>query len=133
MLVFEPNSSVHIDSRFENCSLSLGDGVELTVGDSGVLKDCEIRGKGNITIHGRFFERRTPGIVGPKSLIVSARGAMVGAVEQSEETTVFAFQPGCRLRVKILAARGAAVGVSGGGVTNGEERTWTTARTASGR
>jgi uncharacterized protein YjbI with pentapeptide repeats len=102
VLVFEPNSSVHIDSRFENCSLSLGDGVELTVGDSGVLKDCEIRGKGNITIHGRFFERKAPGIVGPKSLIVSARGAMVGAVEQSEETTVFAFQPGCRLRVKIL-------------------------------
>jgi uncharacterized protein YjbI with pentapeptide repeats len=102
VLVFEPNSSVHIDSRFENCSLSLGDGVELTVGDSGVLKDCEIRGKGNITIHGRFFERKAPGIVGPKSLVVSARGAMVGAVEQSEETTVFAFQPGCRLRVKIL-------------------------------
>ena len=102
VLVFEPNSSVHIDSRFENCSLSLGDGVELTVGDSGVLKDCEIRGKGNITIHGRFFERKAPGIVGPKSLVVSARGAMVGAVEQSDETTVFAFQPGCRLRVKIL-------------------------------
>ena len=40
--------------------------------------------------------------MGPKSLVVSARGAMVGAVEQSEDTTVFAFQPGCRLRVKIL-------------------------------
>lgn len=102
VLVFEPNSSVHIDSRFENCSLSLGEGVELTVGESGVLKDCEIRGKGNITIHGRFFERKAPGIVGPRSLVVSARGAMVGAIEQSEESTVFAFQPGCRLRVKIL-------------------------------
>ena len=101
-LEFGAHSSIHIDSRFENCSLTLGEGAELVIGDSGVLKDCEIRGSGNITVHGRFFERNAPGIVGARSLVVSSRGAMVGAIQQAPEATLFAFQPGCRLRVKIL-------------------------------
>jgi hypothetical protein len=102
LLEFGANSSIHIDSRFENCSLTLGEGAELVIGDSGVLKDCQIQGNGNITIHGRFFERQAPGIRGPRSLVVSSRGAMVGAIEQAQGDTVFAFQPGCRLRVKIM-------------------------------
>jgi uncharacterized protein YjbI with pentapeptide repeats len=101
-LEFGAHSSIQVDSRFENCSLTLGEGAELVIGETGVLKDCQIQGGGNITIHGRFFERQAPGIVGPRSLVVSARGAMVGAVEQSPEATVFAFEPGCKLRVKIL-------------------------------
>ncbi len=102
ILEFGASSSIHVDSRFENCTLTLGDGAELVIGESGVLKDCQIQGSGNITIHGRFFERQAPGIIGPRSLVVSARGAMVGAVAQAPEATVFAFEPGCRLRVKIL-------------------------------
>ncbi|HVJ19780.1 MAG TPA: pentapeptide repeat-containing protein, partial [Polyangiaceae bacterium] len=103
-LEFGANSSIHVDSRFENCTLTLGDGAELVIGESGVLKDCQIQGSGNITIHGRFFERQSPGIIGPRSLVVSARGAMVGAVAQAPEATLFAFEPGCRLRIKIMRA-----------------------------
>jgi uncharacterized protein YjbI with pentapeptide repeats len=100
-LEFGANSRIHIDSRFENCSIELGDGAELTIGEPGVLKDCQINGSGNVTIHGRFFERASPGIVGVRRLVVSSKGAVVGAIEQGGSETVFAFQPGCRLRVKI--------------------------------
>lgn len=104
-LEFGKRSIIHIDSRFENCSISLGDGAELTIGEPGVLKNCEIVGRGKITIHGRFFERKSPGIVGAERVVVSSRGALVGGVEQSPEATVFAFEPGSRLRVKILKPR----------------------------
>ena len=62
-------------------------------------------GAGNVTIHGRFFERQSPGIVGVKRLVVSSKGAVVGAIEQAADATVFAFQPGCRLRVRIAQPR----------------------------
>jgi hypothetical protein len=104
-LVFEPGSVIQIDSRFENCSLALGDGAELTIGEPGVLRNCQITGAGQITVHGRFFERSSPGIAGAKSVVVSARGAIVGGIEQAPESTVFAFEPGSRLRVKILRPR----------------------------
>lgn len=104
-LEFGQNSVIHIDSRFENCSIALGDGAELTIGEPGVLKNCEIVGNGKITVHGRFFERSSPGIVGARSIVVSARGALVGGIEQATEATVFAFEPGSRLRVKILRPR----------------------------
>jgi hypothetical protein len=104
-LEFGDQSVIHIDSRFENCSITLGDGADLTIGEAGVLKNCEIAGSGKITVHGRFFERSSPGIVGAKSIVVSARGAVVGGIEQAPEATVFAFEPGSRLRVKILRPR----------------------------
>ena len=104
-LEFGDGSVIHVDSRFENCSISLGEGAELTIGEPGILKNCAIVGRGNIVVHGRFFERSSPGIVGPRSLVVSTRGAVVGSVEQSHEATAFAFEPGCRLRVKILKPR----------------------------
>lgn len=104
-LEFGEGSVIHIDSRFENCLIALGEGAELTIGKSGVLKACEIVGNGRITIHGRFFERATPGISGARSVTVSGSGAMVGGLEQAEGATVFAFEPGCRLRVKILKPR----------------------------
>jgi hypothetical protein len=104
-LEFGKNSVIHIDSRFENCSISLGDGAELTIGEPGVLKNCEIVGRGTITVHGRFFERKSPGIVGAERVVVSSRGALVGGIEQAPQATTFAFEPGSRLRVKILKPR----------------------------
>jgi uncharacterized protein YjbI with pentapeptide repeats len=104
-LEFGNGSVIHVDSRFENCSIALGEGAELTIGEPGVLKNCAIVGRGSIVVHGRFFERSSPGIVGPKSLVVSTGGAVVGSIEQTTEPTAFAFEPGCRLRVKILKPR----------------------------
>jgi hypothetical protein len=101
-LEFGPDSRIQIDSRFENCSISLSDGAELTIGDPGVLRDCQIVGNGRIIVHGRFFERASPGIRGARSIVVSARGGLSSGVEQSQEATVFAFEPGCQLRLKIL-------------------------------
>ena len=60
---------------------------------------------GNITINGAFFEGKTPGIVAPKRLVVSHSGSLVGSVEQAPERTKFAFEPGCRLRMKIMNAK----------------------------
>src|SRR5262249_55209217 len=73
-LQFDTGARVEIDSLFDNCTIHLGDGAELIVGEVGVLADCEIAGAGNITVHGKFFERQSPGIIGPRRLIVSARG-----------------------------------------------------------
>jgi hypothetical protein len=101
-LEFGEGSSIEIDSRFEKCSIALGEGTDLVVGEAGVLSECMITGGGNITIHGQFFEKQSPGIVGPRRLVVSSCGSLVGAVQQNSEDTVFAFQPGCRLRMKIL-------------------------------
>jgi hypothetical protein len=105
ILEFGKDSVIHIDSRFENCSISLGDGAELTIGEPGVLKNCEIVGRGKITVHGRFFERQSPGIVGAERVVVSSKGSLVGGIEQAPQSTVFAFEPGSRLRVKILKPR----------------------------
>jgi hypothetical protein len=58
-----------------------------------------------VTVHGKFFERQSPGIVGPRQLAVSARGAVVAAIAQSPEATRFAFEMGCQLRVKIVAPK----------------------------
>lgn len=104
-LEFDEGSVIHIDSRFENCLIALGEGAELTIGKSGVLKACEIVGNGRITVHGRFFERASPGISGARSVTVSGSGVIVGGLEQAEGATLFAFEPGCRLRVKILKPR----------------------------
>jgi uncharacterized protein YjbI with pentapeptide repeats len=104
-LDFGNGSVIHIDSRFENCLINLGQDAELTIGKAGVLKGCEIVGAGRITVHGRFFERASPGISGARSLSVTSSGAVVGGLEQAEEATLFAFEPGCRLRVKILKPR----------------------------
>jgi uncharacterized protein YjbI with pentapeptide repeats len=101
-LQFDAGAQVEIDSLFQNCTINVGVETELVIGPSGVLADCEIVGAGFITVHGKFFERHSPGIVGPRKLMVSARGAVVSAVAQSEEPTGFAFESGCQLRVKII-------------------------------
>jgi uncharacterized protein YjbI with pentapeptide repeats len=101
-LDFEPGARVEIDSLFENCAINLGEGTELVVGESGVLADCNISGAGSITVHGQFFERESPGIVGPRELVVSSGGALVASVRQNGELTRFAFERGSRLRVRIV-------------------------------
>jgi uncharacterized protein YjbI with pentapeptide repeats len=101
-LQFDAGAQIEIDSLFQNCTINLGDQTELVIGPSGVLADCEIVGAGNITIHGRFFERKNPGIVGPRQLSVSARGAVVSAIAQNPDHTRFSFETGCQLRVKIV-------------------------------
>jgi hypothetical protein len=101
-LAFDAGAQVEIDSLFQNCTINVGVETELVIGPSGVLADCEIIGAGCITVHGKFFEKASPGIVGARKLIVSARGAVVSAVAQSGEPTGFAFESGCQLRVKII-------------------------------
>jgi hypothetical protein len=104
-LQFDAGARVEIDSLFQNCTINLGEETELVIGPAGVLADCEIVGAGNVTVHGKFFERNSPGIVGPRILSVSARGAVVSAVAQNAALTRFAFEPGCQLRVKIVAPK----------------------------
>lgn len=107
-LKFGDNALVHIDSRFENCSITLGEGTQLTIGESGVLKHCKVSGSGNMTVHGRFLEGQSPGITGAKRIVVSARGGIAGTVQQASQPTLFAFEPGCRLRVKVKALQALA-------------------------
>ena len=104
-LAFDAGARVEIDSLFENCSIQLGEGTELVVGDSGVLADCTVSGGGAITINGQFFERESPGIVGARELTVSRQGALVASVQQSAELTRFRFERGSRLRVKIVKGK----------------------------
>ena len=66
------------------------------------LADCHIAGAGSITVHGQFFERESPGIVGPRQLTVSRQGALVASVQQGADLTRFRFERGSRLRVKIV-------------------------------
>jgi uncharacterized protein YjbI with pentapeptide repeats len=103
-LQFDAGAKIEIDSVFQNCTLNLGEATELVIGADGVLADCEIVGAGSITIHGKFFERQSPGIVGPRNLIVSSRGAVVSAIQQHQALTSFGFESGCQLRVKIFPA-----------------------------
>jgi len=85
-------------------------------GPDGVLSGCQISGGGNITINGKFFEggkKGQPAIVGASQLVVSATGALVGAVQQPAELTRFAFEPGCQLRMRISTANGSGNGGKG--------------------
>ena len=44
-------------------------------------------------------------LLGARSIVVSARGGVVSGIEQASDATAFAFEPGSRLRVKILRPR----------------------------
>ena len=101
-LDLEAGARVEIDSLFQNCAINLGEGTELVVGETGVLADCKISGGGSVTVHGHFFEKESPGIVGPREVVVSSKGALVASVQQCTELTRFAFERGSRLRVKIV-------------------------------
>ncbi|MDB4958108.1 MAG: Pentapeptide repeat family protein [Myxococcales bacterium] len=109
-LQFDAGARVEIDSLFQNCTINIGEETELVIGPSGVLADCEIIGAGQITVHGKFFEKQSPGIVGPRHLRVSAHGALVSAVAQNAEQTRFAFDTGCQLRMRIVPHSPASAG-----------------------
>jgi uncharacterized protein YjbI with pentapeptide repeats len=99
---FGEKSLVEIESRFENCSISLGAGATLKLGKRGVLEGCQVIGYGEIVIHGEFKENgKLPGFVGTKRLIVSKDGTVSGTLQQPPELTEFGFEQGCRLRLKI--------------------------------
>ncbi len=92
---------VEIESVLEQCTIALGEATDLVIGKSGVLRRCQLTGAGKVTIHGRFVERESPGIVGATHLRVGPAGSLVGSVVQPEQLTSFAFEPGCMLRLKI--------------------------------
>jgi uncharacterized protein YjbI with pentapeptide repeats len=101
-LEFGEKSLVEIESRFENCSISLGAGAVLTLGKHGVLQGCQVVGYGEIVISGEFRENgKGPGIVGPKRLVVRKDGFVSGSVQQPPTLTEFGFEKGCCLRLKI--------------------------------
>lgn len=101
-LEFGDKSLVEIESRFENCSISLGTGAVLRLGKHGVLQGCQIVGFGEIEIQGEFRENgEGPGIVGPKRVIVRKDGVISGSVQQPPTMTEFAFETGCHLQLKI--------------------------------
>jgi hypothetical protein len=77
----------------------------MVVGVAGVLSDCTVVGHGSIQISGKFYERKSPGIVGPTQVVVSTGGCLVAEVEQAADATRFAFEPGSNLRVKIRNSR----------------------------
>jgi hypothetical protein len=104
-LRLEAGARVEVESLFEQCTIELGEGTELVVGPGGVLSDCTVLGHGSIHIAGKFYERKSPGIVGPTQLVVSTGGCLVAEVEQAAEATRFAFEPGSNLRVKIRNSR----------------------------
>ncbi len=104
-LRLEAGARVEVESLFEQCTIELGEGTELVVGSGGVLSDCTVVGHGSIHIAGKFYERKSPGIVGPTQLVVSTGGCLVAEVEQAQEATRFAFEPGSNLRVKIRNSR----------------------------
>lgn len=104
-LRLEAGARVEVESLFEQCTIELGEGTELVVGSGGVLSDCTVVGHGSVHIAGKFYERKSPGIVGPTQLVVSTGGCLVAEVEQAAEATRFAFEPGSNLRVKIRNSR----------------------------
>jgi hypothetical protein len=106
-LEFDDGAYVEIQSRFERCNIRLGKGAELIVGAQGRLEDCTIVG-GRLKVHGKFLEKRSPGLIGTSQLIVSEQGAVAATLQQPTEFTQFAFERGCRLRVHIMPAVAAA-------------------------
>lgn len=97
---------MQIDGVCERCGIHLGEGAELVIGASGILADCTIEGAGRIVVEGRFYEGKTPGIVGPRELVVRAGGVVVAALRQNVDRSCLAFEQGSRLRMKVLRAEG---------------------------
>jgi hypothetical protein len=101
-LEFGAGASVEMESLFEQCTISLSEGTELIIGKGGVMRGCQVRGAGKLTVNGTFVERASPGLDGISELVVSAEGSIVSALAQPPEYTRFAFEPGCVLRMKIM-------------------------------
>jgi uncharacterized protein YjbI with pentapeptide repeats len=103
-LEFNAGSIVVIESRFENCSITLGDATELTIGQPGLLVGCRVRGPGVIVVQGGIYETDHPAVAGAAKIIVREGGVLSGTVEQHAQKTIFGLERGCRLRVSITHA-----------------------------
>ena len=101
-LEFSEGSLVEVQSRFENCAITLRPGAKLILGENGVLDGCRIEGAGDILVRGRVSESgESPSIVGPRRVVVASCGSLSATVKQPPEQTRFGFEPGCHLRLKI--------------------------------
>jgi len=102
-LQFAAAAAVHIESELVGCTIQLSPDAELVLGERGIMRDCTIVG-GRLTIHGRFFEGKRPGIREPRCVVVSKTGVLATRIQQPEQPTQFAFERGCRMRLDIAGA-----------------------------
>jgi uncharacterized protein YjbI with pentapeptide repeats len=101
-LEFGEGSLVEVESRFQNCAITLKPGAKFLVGEHGVLEGCRIQGAGDIHVQGRIAESgEGPSIVGPRRVVVAASGSLAATVKQPAEKTRFGFERGCHLSLKI--------------------------------
>ena len=121
---FGNNARVEIDSRLEGCTITLGPGAELVVGQAGALLDCQVKGGARLIVHGRVFEREAPAIEGTGAILIGATGSMQGSVAQAEGGTRFGFEKGCKLRLEVGKAppRAGAAGEAGNAADSGDGR-----------
>lgn len=100
-LEFSDGSVVEVQGQFENCKIVLGEDARLTIGQTGVLRDCRVAGQGVIFVHGRMLNGSGKALTTPKVFFVGASGTAVGTIQQPKGFTRFGFEPGCSLRLKI--------------------------------
>ncbi len=100
-LEFSEGSTVEVQGQFENCKIVLGEDARLTIGQSGVLRDCRVAGQGVIFVHGQMLNGNGKALTTPKVFFVGASGTAVGTIKQPPGLTQFGFEPGCSLRLKI--------------------------------
>jgi hypothetical protein len=94
-----------VESHFEHCTIQLGLGTELVVGEPGLLLGCQVSGPGRLTVHGQLFEdASSPAVRGARSLVVSQKGIVRATIEQHPKGTIFAIEPGARLSVRITTS-----------------------------
>jgi uncharacterized protein YjbI with pentapeptide repeats/cytoskeletal protein CcmA (bactofilin family) len=102
-LDFAESAAVHIESELVGCTIRLSPDAELVLGERGIMRDCTVVG-GRLTIHGRFFEGGRTGLRDPRSVVVSRTGVLATRILQVPQSTQFAFERGCRLRLDISGA-----------------------------
>jgi hypothetical protein len=105
LLKFAPGARVRIDGLLVGCTIELGDEAELVIGPRGVLASCTVTGTGRIVVQGKFYEGKSPGIVGLRAIDVREHAVLVAAVEQASVGAMFAFERGSKLRLKVLRPR----------------------------
>jgi uncharacterized protein YjbI with pentapeptide repeats len=104
-LRFAPGAAIEVDSVLERCSIELGAGTELCIGEHGVLADCTITGPGSLIVRGKFYQGDPPGLVGLKKLVVHSKAVVVADVAQGTDPVRFAFERGCGVRMRIMQGR----------------------------
>jgi hypothetical protein len=99
-LEFGDGANVHVESQLEGCAIKLSPDADFVLGERGLMLGCVVTG-GRLVLHGRFTQGDRVGLVGPKRLVASSTAIVCSTIEQPETRTEFAFERGCRLRVKI--------------------------------